>query len=44
MLIKIDSDVLVVVVASLCDCLKVCHHKKSEVSYMPNYHINLVKL
>ena len=38
MLIKMDSDVTFVV-ASLCDCLKVCHHKTSNILRLDIYQI-----
>ena len=38
MLIKMDSDVIFVV-ASVCDCLKFCHHKTSDVLRLAIYQI-----
>ena len=37
MLIKMDSEIFVV--ASLCDCLKVCHHKTSNIIKLAIYQI-----
>ena len=39
MLIKMDSDVMLFVAASLCDCLKVCHHKTSDTLRLTLYQI-----
>ena len=34
-----DSDDVIFVVASLCDCLKVCHHKTSDILRLALYQI-----
>jgi hypothetical protein len=34
-----DSDVMLFVAASLCDCLKVCHHKTSDTLRLALYQI-----